>query len=286
MADIRGVGTPITYSEDNPVSEWVEQLRKSLDPEKREPRDQAERELLGRWLGYRGRDELENTVGMACYACSHFDMDFEWRYLLTDHIRTEAGHGWGYIKQADSIDPGRDHSRPDPDFEYEYGLWPRVEHLAIQRRDLLSYLFAGNLWPYGHVTAASIQGIHITTPRVLTFEERVVQAEERGHHDALLQKIHDYVWELIDRYGEQAIRTKIAEIDAEALNSRPRTIFDPPRRDFLRKYFNVPVENVAKFHEWREYLYLNVLGFPPEPVHIKNWPPEIPQPTPALAGSR
>ena len=41
----------------------------------------------------------------------------------------------------------------------------------------------------------------------------------------------------------------------------------------------MPVENVAKFYEWRDYLYLNVLGFPAEPVHIKNWPPEIPQPS-------
>ena len=51
MTDIQGVGKPISYSEDNPVSAWVENLRKSLDAEKREPRDQAERELLGRWLG-------------------------------------------------------------------------------------------------------------------------------------------------------------------------------------------------------------------------------------------
>jgi hypothetical protein len=62
------------------------------------------------------------------------------------------------------------------------------------------------------------------------------------------------------------------------LSSRPRTIFDPPRREFLRKYFNVPLENVRKFPAWREYLYLNVLGFPPEPVYIENRPAEIPQP--------
>src|SRR6266496_4259460 len=278
MADIRGVGKRITYSDDNPISNWIEELRDKQKPRKREPRDDAERKLLARWLGFRGRGELESIVGAACHAYSHFEMDPEWRYLLADHIRTEAGHGWGYIKQADAIDPSRDHSKPDPDFEYDNGLWPRVEHLAIQRRDLLSYIIAGNLWPYGHVTAASIQGIHITTPRVRHFEESVVQAEERGHHDALLQKIHDYVWELIDRYGEHAIRTKIAEIDAEALNSRPRTVFDPPRRDFLRKHFNVPVENVRKFPDWREYLYLNVLGFPPEPVFIEAWPEEIPQP--------
>lgn len=283
MADIRGVGKPISYSEDNPITGWVEGLRRSREAMKREPGDQAERELLGRWLAYRGRDELEETVGLACYACAHFDMDHEWRYLLTDHIRTEAGHGWGYIKQADAIDPSRDHSQPDPEFVEQYGLLPRVEHRAIQQRDLLSYIFAGNLWPYGHVTAASIQSILITTPRVLDFEERVVQAEERGHHDALLQKIHDYVWELIDRYGETYVRRRIAEIDAEALNSRSRTVFDPPRREFLKKYFNTTCENAARFLEWRDYLYLNVLGFAAEPVHIKNWPAEVPQPTPVAA---
>ena len=42
--------------------------------------------------------------------------------------------------------------------------------------------------------------------------------------------------------------------------------------------FDVTIENVRKFHEWREYLYLNVLGFPPEPVFIRAWPEEIPQP--------
>lgn len=283
MADIRGVGKPITYAEDNPISGWVENLRKQRDALKREPKDDAERELLGRWLGYRGRDELDETVGLACHAYAHFDIDHEWKYLLTDHIKTEAGHGWGYIRQADLIDPERDHSRPDPDFAQDYGLLPRVEHRAIQQRDMLSYVFAGNLWPYGHVTAASIQSILITTPRVLDFEENVVQAEERGHHDALLQKIHDYVWQIIDRYGESYVRKRIAEIDAEALNSRSRTIFDPPRREFLRKYFNTTIDNVARFPEWREYLYESVLGFPAEPVHIKNWPQGIPQPTAAAA---
>jgi hypothetical protein len=278
MADIRGVGKKITYSEDNPVTASLEEFRKKLDAAKREPKDDAERELLARWLGHRGRDELESTVGAACYACSHFDMDSEWRYLLADHIGTEAGHGWGYIRQADAIDPRRDHSRPDPDFERQHGLTPRVEHRQLLQRDFLSYILSGNLWPYGHCTAVTIQGIQITTPTVLDFEERVVHAEERGHHDAMLQKIHDYVWTLIEEYGETPIRRKVAEIDAKALNSRPRTIFDPPRRNFLRKYFNVPLENVGKFHAWREYLYLNVLGFSPERVYIENWPEEIPQP--------
>jgi hypothetical protein len=77
--------------------------------------------------------------------------------------------------------------------------------------------------------------------------------------------------------AEGPIRRRIGEIEKQALNS-PRTIFGRPRREFLRKYFNVPVENVRKFTAWREYLYLNVLGFPPEPVYIENWPAEIPQP--------
>jgi len=281
MADIRGVGKKITYSEDNPVTASLEEFRKQRDAVKREPKDDTERERLARWLGHRGRDELESTVGSACYACSHFEMDSEWRYFLADHIGTEAGHGWGYIRQANAIDSRRDHARPDPDFERQYGLLPRVEHHQLMQRDFLSYIFSGNLWPYGHCTAVTIQSIQITTPKVLDFEERVVHAEERSHHDAILQKIHDHVWALIEEYGEGPIRRKIAEIDAKALNSRPRTIFDPPRREFLRKYFNVPLENVRKFPEWREYLYLNVLGFPPEPVYIENWPAEIPQPSDA-----
>jgi len=278
MSGISGVGKTISYSDDNPISAWVDDLRKQRGSKKREPKDDAERALLGRWLGYRGRNELEGLVGCACYAYSHFEMDTEWRFLLSDHIRTEAGHGWGYIQQGNTLNPKRDHSQPDPDFEREYGLMPRAEHLKLQRRDFLSYLIAGNLWPYGHCTAATIQSILITTPKVLDFEERVVQAEERGHHNAILQKLHDYVWELIEQYGEAPIRKRIAEIDAQALNSCSRTVFDPARRNFLRKYFNVPLDNVQKFPEWREYLYLNVLGFPPEPVIIRNWPEEIPQP--------
>ena len=285
MADIRGVGKPITYSENNPAAAWVSNLRRERDKLKREPREQAERVLLGRWLGYRGRDEIENIVGSAAYAYTHFapDLDSEGRYILADHMRTEAGHGWGYIRQANAIDPSRDHSQPDPEFIEQYGLTPRTEHHNLVRRDFLSFLIAGNLWPYGHVTAATIQSILITTPQVLDFEHRVVEAEERGHHDAALQKIHDYVWQLIDRYGEEPIRKRIAEIDAQALNSRSRTIFDPPRREFLRKYYNTTFDNVQKFHEWREYLYFNVLGFPPEPVYIKTWPAEFPQPTPVAA---
>ncbi|MGH7845873.1 MAG: hypothetical protein ACREQW_11985 [Candidatus Binatia bacterium] len=277
MSDVRGVGKKITYSDDNPISQWVEDLREKRKPQKREPKNDAERKLLARWLGFRGRGELERIVGAGCYAYSHFEMDPEWRYLLADHIRTEAGHGWGYIQQANLVEPSRDHSKPDPGFEQDYGLMPRVEHIKLQQRDFLSYLIAGNLWPYGHCTAAT-RGIQITNPRVLEFERTVVHAQEREHHGKILQKIHDYVWQLIEEYGEAPIRRRIAEIDAKALNSRSRAVFDPPMREFLRKHFDGTIENVRKFPEWREYLYLSVLGFPPEPVFIRDWPEEIPQP--------
>ena len=115
MADIRGVGKKITYSEDNPISAEIEALRKSRDNIKRPPKDDEERERLARWLAHRGRDELEVTVGTACYAMAHFEMDCEWRYFLAEHAGTEAGHGWGYICQANAIDPSRDHSKPDPE---------------------------------------------------------------------------------------------------------------------------------------------------------------------------
>ena len=98
MADIRGVGKKITYSEDNPISAEVDALRKSRDNIKRPPADDEERERLARWLAHRGRDELEVTVGTACYAMAHFEMDCEWRYFLAEHAGTEAGHGWGYIR--------------------------------------------------------------------------------------------------------------------------------------------------------------------------------------------
>ena len=85
------------------------------------------------------------------------------------------------------------------------------------------------------------------------------------------------MWQLIDAYGVAPIRRRIAEIDTQSLNSRSRAVFDPPMREFLRKYFDGTIENVSRFHEWRAYLYLSVLGFPPEPVLIKDWPEEIPQ---------
>jgi len=282
MADIRGVGKPITFSDENPVREWVEStLYMNRDHRKREPANDEERVRLARWLGYRGRQELEGIVGSAAYAYTHFagELDSEFRYHLAEHMGTEAGHGWGYIRQGDLVEPERDHSKPDPEFDAEYGLRPNLEHAALMRRDLLSYLFSGNLWPYGACTAVTIQGINITTPKVLDFEYRVVHAEEQGHHNAILQKMHDYVWQLIDRYGEEYVRKRIAEIDEAALNCGSRIPFDPPRRDFLRKYYDVPLENVTRFYEFREYLYLNVLGFPPEPIQIKTWPKEYPQPT-------
>ncbi len=277
MADIGGVGKTITYSEENPVGEWMDKLRKEREKVKREPRSDEERRLLGRWLGYRGRDELQCIVGSAAYAYTHFasELDSEWRLLLADHMRTEAGHGWGYIKQGDLVDPSIDHGQPDPAFTEEYGVYPRQDHWAIMTRDFLSYLISGNLWPYGHCTALTIQSINITTPKVLDFEERVVHAEERGHHDAILQKLHDYVWQQIDNYGEGYVKKRVAEIDAAALNAGSRICFDPPRRDFLRKYYDVPLENASKFFEWRRYLYHNVLGWEPEAVTIRDWPKEI-----------
>src|SRR5947207_4305554 len=109
MADIRGVGKPITFSgENNPIIQWTDELEAQHNKLKREPQNQEERRLLGRWLGYRGRNELQYVVGGACYAYAHFgapgaygvpgdaELDAEWKYVLTDHIRAEAGHGWGY----------------------------------------------------------------------------------------------------------------------------------------------------------------------------------------------
>src|SRR5262249_4951046 len=210
MADIKGVGKKITYSEDNPITAELEEFRKKRDAVKREPKDDEERERLARWLRHRGRDEPETTVGTACYASSHFEMDCEWRYFLAEHIGTEAGHGGGSSRQAKPIAPPRHHRPADHQYGRQYGLTPRFEHHQIMKRDFLSYIFSGNLWPYGHCTAVSIQSIQITTPKLLDFEERVVHAEERSHHDAILQKIHDYVWGLIEVYGEGPIRARIA----------------------------------------------------------------------------
>src|SRR5205809_429124 len=99
---------------------------------------------------------------------------------------------------TDNFRKQREKLKREPQFAEEYGLRRNIEHWELQTRDFLSYLIAGNMWPYGHCTASTIQSILITTPKVLDFEERVVHAEEQGHHDAALQKLHDTVWELID----------------------------------------------------------------------------------------
>ena len=83
---------------------------------------------------------------------------------------------------------------------------------------------------------------------------------------------------LAEKYGLDSTKKRVAEIDAASLNARSRAVFDPPRREFLRKYFDVPLDNVTKFFEWRRYLYLNVLGWEPEPVSIRTWPESVPVP--------
>ena len=62
-----------------------------------------------------------------------FDELFDVFFEMLDHIRTEAGHGWGYIQQGNALDPSYDHAAPDPAFVEEYGLTPRTEHLALQQ---------------------------------------------------------------------------------------------------------------------------------------------------------
>src|SRR5258707_5807344 len=104
MTDIRGVGKTITYSEDNPISAEIETLRKNRDNIKRAPKDDAERELLARWLAHRGRDELEITVGTACYAMTHFEMECEWSYLLAVQAGSDAGHACSSIRHAYAFD--------------------------------------------------------------------------------------------------------------------------------------------------------------------------------------
>jgi hypothetical protein len=71
----------------------------------------------------------------------------------------------------------------------------------------------------------------------------VVHAEERSHSPE-----NPRLRVGTDRdLGRRTNSPAYSEIEKQALNSRLRTIFDPPRREFLRKYFNVPVENVRKF---------------------------------------
>ena len=107
MADIRGVGKKITYSEDNPISAEIEALRKSRDNIKRPPKDDEERERLARWLAHRGRDELEVTVGTACYAMAHFEMDCRMALFSRRACRHRSGPRLGLYT------PGQRH-RPKP----------------------------------------------------------------------------------------------------------------------------------------------------------------------------
>jgi len=76
---------------------------------------------------------------------AHFETDCEWRYFLAEHAGTEAGHGWGYFRQANAMDPSRDHSKPDPEFDRQYGPSPRTELHRITKRDCLSYIYSDNL---------------------------------------------------------------------------------------------------------------------------------------------
>jgi hypothetical protein len=119
MPDIRAVGKPIPYSDDNPVSNWIENLREQRKAHKREPRNDAERKLLARWLGYRGRGELERIVGRRHAHCTAMiQMAF-----AADHLRTEAGHA-GAIQQAN--DATRVAITLPTEFETEYGFAPAI----------------------------------------------------------------------------------------------------------------------------------------------------------------
>jgi len=275
MPNLAGVGTPITYSEDNPILRPIRAWRENRWSQMRPPKDDAERRLLADWLGFRGRDEMVGIVGAGTYAYTHFDLDMEWRRILSEHIEEECGHGWNFIQLANELDPSKDHSRPDPEFETRWNLGRRWNHWAIITRDFLSYLFAGNLWVYGHVTASCRFPI-VSDDRVIHYQRTDQLAGEEHHHYRALQKIHDTVWELIDRYGESALRKRIAEIDAEALNNNSRTIWDPPTRDFLVGQLGCSLEMAPLFFAWREYLYQNVLGWDPEPATIKEWPVGVP----------
>jgi hypothetical protein len=282
MADLAGVGTPITYSEDNDILKRVRAWRKQYLTGSHPPHSDAQRILLADWLGFRGRDEITGIVGSAAYALSHFDLDIDWRVLLAEHIEEETGHGWNFIRFGDKLDPGKDHRLADPAFESRYGLGSRGNHLGILRRDFLSYLIAGNLWVYGHVTASCRHPL-IVDPEVLRWQEEQQGPGESEHHYHALQKLHDYVWHHIERYGFESVRTRIAEIDQDALNNNSRTIWDPPTRDFLISHLECSLDMAPLFFDWRRYLYLNVLGWEPEPATIKDWPAGVPQALPVAA---
>ncbi|HEX6513398.1 MAG TPA: hypothetical protein VF157_13925 [Chloroflexota bacterium] len=278
MPNLEGVGTPISYTEDNPILNHIKTWRAKRWQAVRDPRDDEERKLLADWLGYRGRREASarGTVGAATYAFSHMDMDLEWRHLLAEHIAEECSHGWNFVKLADRIDPSVDHAIDDPEFARRHGLDARNRHSEIVRRDFPSFIFAGNPWIYGHVTA-TVRLPGITTQEVVHYQRTDQLAGEEEHHYHMLQKIHDTVWELVDKQGLEPVKQRIAEIDEEALNNNSRTIWDPPTREFLVNKLGGSLEMAPLFLSWRKYLYNNVLGWDPEPVTIKDWPPGVPQ---------
>jgi len=282
---LEGVGTPITYSEDNPILNRIKEWRKKRWQQVREPKNDEERTLIADWLGYRGRNECgPGTVGAATYAYTNFDIDLQWRHLLAEHIAEECDHGWNFVQLADKIDPSKDHSKPDPVFPAKYNLGQRPKFGPLVRRDFLSFIFAGNPWIYGHVTATCrLPGI--TTPEVVHYQRTSQLAGEEEHHLHMLQKIHDTVWEMIDEQGIEPIKKRIQDIDQEALKSRSRTIWDPNDRDFLVNVLGGSLEMAPLFLDWRRYLYLNVLGWEPDPVEIPEWPEGVPMsmPEPAAA---
>lgn len=278
MADISGVGTPITYTEENHILKRIRDWRNERMSRSHEPRNEEERLLLAGWLGYRGREEIREIVGAANYAMVAYDMDYEWRHFIADHIAEECSHGWNFIRLGNKLDPSHDYTQED-DFAEKYGLRPRPGHQRLLRRDFLTYLFAGNLWVYGHVTA-SCRIPMLSSQPVVHYQVTDQLAGEEEHHYVILQKLHDYVWSLIERYGEFAVKKRIAEIDAEALDNRSRTLWDPPTREFLLNHMGCSLEMAPLFMAWREYMYQNVLGFAPEPVTIREWPAGVPMEMP------
>jgi hypothetical protein len=238
--------------------------------------------LLAGWLGYRGREEIREIVGIANYAMCHFEMDMEWRHLIADHIAEECSHGWNFIQLGNKLDASTDYTREDPSFARKYGLEDRLGHRRILQRDFLSYLIAGNLWVYGHVTASCRIPMLSSRP-VVHYQVTDQLAGEEEHHYVILQKLHDHIWSLIERYGEAPVRQRIAEIDAEALDNRSRTLWDPPTREFLLNHMGCSLEMAPLFLEWRKYMYENVLGWSPEAVTIREWPAGLPMQMPVAA---
>jgi hypothetical protein len=274
MPDLSGVGTPITYTEDNPILRQVRAWRSERMSHAHEPENEAERLLLAGWLGFRGREEIREIVGAANYAMCHFDMDMEWRHLIADHIAEECGHGWNFIQLANKLDPTRDYAKDD-DFGDRYGFRDRLGHRRLLQRDFLTYLIAGNLWVYGHVTASCRIPLLSSRP-VVHYQVTDQLAGEEEHHYVILQKLHDHVWGLIYRYGEAAVKQRIAEIDAEALDNRSRTLWDPPTREFLLNHMGCSLDMAPLFMDWRAYMYDNILGWAAEPVSIREWPDGVP----------